>query len=208
MANFLANAATLEIAPLTYLTAGATLPQATINVTDTTLFPTSGSVTIGANTVTYTGKTATTLTGAAGGSGAVNAGDRVVGAYANISAYSNDAGIDTKVGEAETTTYGIVDKKFIPALREGTAKFMILHDDLTYAGSPQALIYNYLGASGSQFPVAVFRVRPRGVGTGRPEISFDGFLTGGSDVVANDGSPVSTSVTVRASGAITRAAQS
>ncbi|MDB4278137.1 hypothetical protein N9917_00905, partial [Deltaproteobacteria bacterium] len=57
---------------------GASLPQATINVGDTTGFPASGTVYVltdgGLQTVTYTGTTATTFTGCSGGSGVMSTG--------------------------------------------------------------------------------------------------------------------------------------
>lgn len=61
---------------------GAVLPQATINVADTTDFAASGTVTISLNSganvqIAYTGKTATTLTGCTGGTGTLNT-DNVV----------------------------------------------------------------------------------------------------------------------------------
>lgn len=60
---------------------GASLPQATINVADTTGFPTSGYVyiitTAGYQVVTYTGVTATTLTGCSGGTGTMATGNPV-----------------------------------------------------------------------------------------------------------------------------------
>lgn len=58
----------------TTTTGSQTLPLATINVVSTAGFPTSGTVYIGGQTVTYTGVGGTTLTGAAGGSGVVAAG--------------------------------------------------------------------------------------------------------------------------------------
>jgi FlaG/FlaF family flagellin (archaellin) len=61
---------------------GATLPQATINVDDTSDLPASGTAyietSLGIQTVTYTGKTATTLTGCAGGTGVMSTGGTVL----------------------------------------------------------------------------------------------------------------------------------
>lgn len=52
-----------------------TLPQSTINVKDTSEFPSSGTFVImgsaGAETITYTGKTSTTFTGCTGGTGTI-----------------------------------------------------------------------------------------------------------------------------------------
>lgn len=67
----------------TYITGdsnGDSLPQATINVDDTSDFPASGTfeVVVGANdtqTITYSGKTDTTFTGCTGGTGVLRAGN-------------------------------------------------------------------------------------------------------------------------------------
>lgn len=61
---------------------GATLPQATIYVADTTGFASSSKVAITTadgvvNEITYTGKTATTLTGCSGGTSVMTTGDAV-----------------------------------------------------------------------------------------------------------------------------------
>lgn len=57
---------------------GQSLPQATINVASTSAFPATGSIRIitsaGVQTVTYTGKTATSFTGCAGGTGTMTTG--------------------------------------------------------------------------------------------------------------------------------------
>lgn len=60
---------------------GASLPQATINVTSTATFPTSGTIFVytsqGTQQVTYTGTTATTFTGCSGGAGTMSTGNNV-----------------------------------------------------------------------------------------------------------------------------------
>jgi uncharacterized phage protein gp47/JayE len=53
----------------TTLTSGVTLPAATIPVTSTAAFPSSGKILIGGQVITYTGKTGVTFTGATGGVG-------------------------------------------------------------------------------------------------------------------------------------------
>ncbi len=69
--------ATLIAAP----SGGTSLPQATINVADTTSFAASGTVLVvtgaGIQTVTYTGKTGTTFTGCTGGTGLMTNGNSV-----------------------------------------------------------------------------------------------------------------------------------
>lgn len=201
MANFLANNTTLDFAPITYLVTGVTLPQTTLTVQDTSAFAASGSLTIGAQTVTYTGKTGTTFTGCSGGTGAVAAGAKIVGGYTSLAAYSNDFSVEQKIGEAETTTFGTLDKTFIPALRDNTAKFTVLHDDGAYATTPQALI------DGIRNIMVAWRYRSRGAGSGKPERAFDGFLTGVAENAANDGSVVSSEVSIRINGPITTAVQ-
>lgn len=56
---------------------GQTLPQATISVASTSSFTTSGELTIGSSTITYTGKTSTTFTGCSGGTGTLATGQTV-----------------------------------------------------------------------------------------------------------------------------------
>lgn len=64
--------------PSTTTTGSTTLPAATINVTATAQFPSSGTVLIGGRPVTFTGKTSNTLTGCAGGIGTFAAGEPVI----------------------------------------------------------------------------------------------------------------------------------
>lgn len=66
---------------LTRLTAGSngvTLPQGTLHVEDTSLFPASGNLIVNAESgIAYTGKTSTTLTGCTGGAGTLATGQLV-----------------------------------------------------------------------------------------------------------------------------------
>lgn len=77
---------TLRNAPSTTLSSGVTLPAATIPVVSTgrpttgpvtNPFPTSGTLNIGGQTVTYTGVTAVTFTGCTGGTGTIASGTPV-----------------------------------------------------------------------------------------------------------------------------------
>lgn len=70
--------------PATTVAAGSdgdALPQATINVADTTGFAASGSIYVvsddGVQTITYTGINATQFTGCSGGTGVINTGNDV-----------------------------------------------------------------------------------------------------------------------------------
>lgn len=68
---------------------GAVLPQATINVDSTNTFPASGQIVIstqldGDQIVSYTGKTATSFTGASGGTGTIHTDDSVWNAASGL----------------------------------------------------------------------------------------------------------------------------
>jgi hypothetical protein len=71
-----------EFTTITAPSNGLSLPQATINVEDTSDLPTSGTAyietSLGVQTVAYTGKTATTLTGCTGGTGVMSTGATVL----------------------------------------------------------------------------------------------------------------------------------
>jgi hypothetical protein len=80
MSKYAGTAVQIGYAPTTRLTAGGTLPLTSLSVEDASAFPATGSLTIGVQTIAYTGKTGTTFTGCTGGTGAVAAGASVVGA--------------------------------------------------------------------------------------------------------------------------------
>jgi hypothetical protein len=68
----------------TTINGGITLPTGTITVVSTSTFAASGNITIGAQTVAYTGKTGTTFTGCTGGTGAVANGANVTQSSTDI----------------------------------------------------------------------------------------------------------------------------
>lgn len=200
--KYLANALTLEYAPVTTISSGATLPQATVTVSDTSHFPSTGSFTVGLQTVTYTGKTSTTFTGCTGGTGAIAVGDRVVGGtYVSLSAFSNNAAVEQSLEEVETTTYGTLDKQYMAGLRDATFSFNVLYDDGAWASTPQGLLHSLLNKS------VAWRIRVLGAGTNKPETTFDGFITGMSETMANDSSAVGAEISVRNSTPVTRVTQ-
>lgn len=202
MAKYLATGLTLEYAPTTTVASAATLPQATITVSDTSLFPTTGSLTIGASTVAYTGKTSTTFTGCTGGTAAMAVGDRVASAtFVNMSAFSNSASVEQSLEEVEITSYGTTDKLYMAGLRDGTFSFNVMYDDGVWAQTPQGLLHAMLNKS------SVWRIRPLGAGSGKPEIGFDGFITGLTENFANDSSAVGAEISIRNSTPVTRIAQ-
>lgn len=88
-----------------------TLPQTTLTVPSTTGFPSSGTIFVftstGRQTVTYTGVTATTFTGCAGGTGVIGFAPVVTTTNTTIAAGSNGVNLNTNPGVinvASTTT--------------------------------------------------------------------------------------------------------
>lgn len=202
MAKYLATGLTLEYAPATTIASGASLPAATLTVGDTTNFPSTGSLSIGANTIAYTGKTGTTFTGCTGGTGSVVVGDRVASTtYTNISAFSNSASVEQSLDEVDITPYGTTDKLYMAGLRDGTFSFNVMYDDGVWAQTPQGLLHSLLNRQ------AAWRMRPLGAGTGKPEIAFDGFITGLTENFANDSSAVGAEISIRNSTPVTRVTQ-
>lgn len=202
MAKYLANQLILEYAAVTTVALGVTLPQAIITVGDTSHFPSTGSITIGASTITYTGKTATTFTGATGGTGSIVVGDRVVsGTYQALTAYANDVAVEQSLDEVDVTTYGTLDKLYMAGLRDGTFSFRVMYDDGSWASTPQGLLHNILNKS------VAWRIRVLGLGTGKPETTFDGFITSINETFANDSSAVGAELSVRNSTPVTRTTQ-
>jgi hypothetical protein len=84
---------------------GAVLPQATINVGSAAAFPATGSINVlsssGWQTVTYTGKTATSFTGCTGGVGTLTTGNNVNGL--NPLSFFNNIYVSNCVGQSRTT---------------------------------------------------------------------------------------------------------
>ncbi len=87
---------------------GQILPQATLNVASTTGFPTTGTLRVitnaGPQTVSCTGKTATTFTGCTGGTGTLSTGGQVTNAGTVIAAASNGALLPQATINVATTT--------------------------------------------------------------------------------------------------------
>lgn len=201
MANFVGNAVSVEYAPLTYLTAGASLPSATLNVRDTTLLPATGTVTIGANTITYTGKTGTTLTGCTGGTGSVVAGDRVLGAFIAFTAYLKNPSTAAKFATVDVTHQNDTWKRILPGMGEMSLKMSILFEDLTFTTNPQYFLRSI------QRRLVAWRLRERGAGTGFPEDTFDATLTSMSNAYNGANEVVAAEIELTVDGTPTYAAQ-
>lgn len=201
MANFVGNAVSVEYAPLTYLTAGASLPSATLNLRDTSLLPATGTVTIGANTITYTGKTGTTLTGCTGGTGSVAAGDRVLGAYVAFTAYLKNPSTAVKIATVDVTHQNDVWKRILPGMGEMSLKMSILFEDLTFTTNPQYFLRSI------QRKIVSWRLRERGAGSGFPEDSFDATVTSISNAYNGANEVVAAELELTVDGAPNYAAQ-
>jgi hypothetical protein len=115
--------------PSTTTNGAQTLPETTVTVASTTGFPSSGILNVGGQTVTYTGKTATTFTGAAGGTGAIATG-------AAVSLLSTQAA-------GTTTTPGITgacQSASGPLQGATNDQLRTLYSYMTYALSPLAQV--------------------------------------------------------------------
>jgi ABC-type phosphate transport system substrate-binding protein len=116
-----------------------TLPETTVTMTSTAGLPTAGSVTIAGNTVTYTGKTGTSLTGAAGGTGAVPAGSEV-----SLNSTTAAASPATSTGEPIPVSPGVMGQcQTVAGPEIGTTNDQLrtLYAFFTYVFSPLGQSY-------------------------------------------------------------------
>lgn len=201
MGNFVGNAVSVEYAPLTVLTSGGALPGAVLNVRDTAQFPATGTVNIGTNIVNYTAKTATTFTGCTGGTVAVAANDRVVGAYQAFTAYLKDPSISVKIGTAENSHQNDTWKRFLPGMGEASMKMTVLYEDITFTLLPQGWL------NSMKRKIVAWRLRERGSGVGLPEALFDAMLTGLNEKYSAGNEIVSAEVDMQVDGQPVYAAQ-
>lgn len=88
--------------------------------------------------------------------------------YTDVSEYLNEAGLDTEVDTAETTTLGKVAKTYIPGLEDGTVSLSGLYDPAF-----DALVHSMKRAN----PNPTFRYRPVGSGVGLPEYTGECVLS-------------------------------
>jgi hypothetical protein len=102
------------------LTAAVTLPQATIAVDSTASFPSSGTLIIGSQSVSYTGLTGTTFTGCTLGTGAFPAGAYVYGSTGWLPTMTLAGG----VGEVTYWTTGGRLSQVVPASVNGIITFV------------------------------------------------------------------------------------
>ena len=124
--------------------------------------------------------------------------------YYALTTYVNEDEFSRTVGEAETTAHGTTARTFIPGLKEYEYSFTLMHNNQPpIADRPQTRLRALL----EDRLVRLWRIRPNGSGTGRPEITFEAFVSEMVDDLANDDQPVSSSVTLRITGPVTYSTQ-
>lgn len=104
------------------------LPVATLNVGSATSFSGSGTVYVGGQTLTFTGKTGTTLTGVAGGTGTIPAGSVVIQPTDTFNGSSVPYRITKTRGAARFTSNGVGGFRVT-----GTGPVPITQEDLDLA---------------------------------------------------------------------------
>lgn len=119
---------------------GQVLPQATINVASTTGFLSAGTLQIGADQVTYTGKTATAFTGCSGGTGTLSTGQTVYGLIHGQNAMTiyADASVDLNGGSKviDGKTFGATRTRIADPMETGATALTI--DTRTSSGTNNA----------------------------------------------------------------------
>lgn len=163
----------------TVTTGSHTLPAATINVDDATEFTATGNVSIGGQTVAYTGKTATTLTGATGGTGTFAAGTTVTQtagaevtalagtAISSSSVYNFNEGAVTLGGSSTALirsfeftlennvsrqqTDDVIPYDVVPGIREVSVGFDMIFENLKEYNK-----FHYGGATGTAISPSIF----------------------------------------------------
>lgn len=124
--------------------------------------------------------------------------------FFDVSQYVNDVKRGWKIGEADTTSYGTKDKTSIPGLGENELSFTLRYNNTPAAASrPQTK----LKAMAAARNITGWRIRDLGIGTGKPEQTFQAFITGFDEEKANDDKVVSASVKLRITGSVTETLQ-
>src|SRR5207244_6455006 len=126
----LAAAVPAATAATTAVTGVNTLNSATLNVGDTSLFPAAGAIVLLGRTVTYTGKTATSFTGAS--NHPATTGGEVVAAAVTTTV--------TGVNALNSATLNVGDTSLFP----GSGSFVLLGTIVTYTGKTTT---SFTGAS-------------------------------------------------------------
>lgn len=121
-----------------------------------------------------------------------------------LTTHVNEDNVSQSRGEAETTGHGTTSRTYIPGLLENTYSFTFYHNNTNgYSSRPQTLLQTVFTNGTS----VNWRLRPLGATTGRPEITFTGFLTSYETDYTSDDQVVTSSVEIRISGAVTYGTQ-
>jgi hypothetical protein len=106
----------------TYLLAAATLPTGTLAVQSTKGFSDTGTIVVGGESVTYTGRTTTTFTGCTGGSGAIAVNAQVTQSGGLTAASTLAGGVGEITGWTGASAYARKTQA-APALSSGLMVF-------------------------------------------------------------------------------------
>jgi hypothetical protein len=106
----------------TYLLAAATLPTGTLTVQSTKGFSDSGTIVVGGQSVTYTGRTTTTFTGCSGGTGSIAVNAQVTQAGGLTAASTLAGGVGEITGWTGASAYARKTQA-APAISGGLISF-------------------------------------------------------------------------------------
>lgn len=122
----------------------------------------------------------------------------------DFTCFANDAEISKKRGDVDVTAFCSTGKDFIGGMSEEEFSAKIYHEDGTYADSSQKDLEDIYASAIPQ----PFRLRPQGVGTGKPEILFLATLLEVKTAYSNSDEPMMSDCSFKISGASTVATQS
>lgn len=124
-----------------------------------------------------------------------------------FTAMTNDLAFDASIDSADVTPLGTAHKAFVPGTASAEVSFKVFFDD-TYTGSVAAKVLGTLGpTSGTVPPTKLWRARANGSGTGKIEQTFNGFVTGINEMLANSGDAIGADVTIQVTGVWTTGTQ-
>lgn len=95
----------------------------------------------------------------------------------DCSAFTNSIDFKQSADTSDTTTFGAAGHTYFGGLTDGTVSLKGIYDNTTVTG-PRAAVQASLGAT------VVFKYRPEGVGTGKPESVFNVVVSAYEESVA------------------------
>lgn len=117
----------------------------------------------------------------------------------DCSAYTDTIEFDQSADSHDTTTFGATGHVYAGGLTDGKVSLKGTYDNTASVG-PRGAIQANLGL------VVAFKYRPEGIGTGKPESTFNVLVTGYKESVAVS-DMIKWSADLNISGAVTTAAQ-